>query len=116
MPLEMDAITTAFGLSPTSEAAGSPWTGRVGNSEVTAIHIGMGPARTRAAMIGLLLTFPATGGFAKAFPTWFPIVVVTPMTIALAVASALIAGIVAALFPSLRILRMKIVDGLRTIG
>ncbi|HTK82025.1 MAG TPA: FtsX-like permease family protein [Bacteroidota bacterium] len=65
---------------------------------------------------GLLLTFPATGGFAKAFPTWFPIVVVEPLTIALAVASAIVAGIVAALFPSMRILRMKIVDGLRTIG
>jgi adenosylhomocysteine nucleosidase len=50
MPLEMDAITTAFGLSPTSDAKGAPWTGRVGDSEVTAIHIGMGPPLTRAAV------------------------------------------------------------------
>jgi hypothetical protein len=50
MPLEMDAITTAFGLSPTSDATGAPWTGRVGDSEVTAIHIGMGPPLTRAAV------------------------------------------------------------------
>jgi adenosylhomocysteine nucleosidase len=50
MPLEMDAITTAFGLSPTSDAKGAPWTGRVGESEVTAIHIGMGPPLTRAAV------------------------------------------------------------------
>src|SRR5688500_13677223 len=49
MPLEMDAITTAFGLSPTSDARGAPWTGRVGTSEVTAIHIGMGPPLTRVA-------------------------------------------------------------------
>ncbi|HTT86921.1 MAG TPA: hypothetical protein VMF60_06115 [Acidimicrobiales bacterium] len=49
MPLEMDAITTAFGLRPESEAAGAPWTGRVGDSEVTAIHIGMGPPLTRVA-------------------------------------------------------------------
>ena len=49
MPLEMDAITTAFGLQPTSDAKGAPWTGRVGNSDVTAIHIGMGPALTRVA-------------------------------------------------------------------
>ena len=48
MPLEMDAITTAFGLKPTSDAKGAPWTGRVGGSEVTAIHIGMGPPLTRA--------------------------------------------------------------------
>jgi len=49
MPLEMDAITTAFGLRPTSDAAGAPWTGRVGASDVTAIHIGMGPPLTRQA-------------------------------------------------------------------
>ena len=49
MPLEMDAITTAFGLSATSAAAGAPWAGRLGNSDVTAIHSGMGPPLTRAA-------------------------------------------------------------------
>jgi uridine phosphorylase len=49
MPLEMDAIVTAFGLSPTSDAEGAPWTGRVGRSDVTAVHIGMGPPLTRAA-------------------------------------------------------------------
>src|SRR5260221_10218652 len=49
MPLEMDAIVQAFGLSPTSDAKGAPWTGRVGHSDVTAIHIGMGPPLTRAA-------------------------------------------------------------------
>jgi nucleoside phosphorylase len=54
MPLEMAAITTAFGLHPTGQRIKAPWTGRVGQSEVTAIHIGMGPARTREATIGLL--------------------------------------------------------------
>ncbi len=49
MPLEMQAITTAFGLRPTSDAEGAPWTGRVGGSDVTAIHIGMGPPLTRVA-------------------------------------------------------------------
>jgi hypothetical protein len=49
MPLEMNAIVTAFGLTPASEAKGSPWAGRVGSSDVTAIHIGMGPPLTRAA-------------------------------------------------------------------
>jgi adenosylhomocysteine nucleosidase len=50
MPLEMDAIATAFGLRPTSDVKGTPWTGHVGNSRVTAIHIGMGPPLTRAAI------------------------------------------------------------------
>jgi nucleoside phosphorylase len=49
MPLEMNAIVTAFGLSPASDAKGTPWAGHVGNSQVTAIHIGMGPPLTRAA-------------------------------------------------------------------
>jgi len=49
MPLEMHAIATAFGLRRTSDAEGAPWAGQVGHSSVTAIHIGMGPALTRAA-------------------------------------------------------------------
>jgi adenosylhomocysteine nucleosidase len=49
MPLEMKAIVTAFGLRPTRDVADAPWTGEVGNSSVTAIHIGMGPPLTRAA-------------------------------------------------------------------
>ncbi len=49
MPLEMHAIVTAFGLSPTSDDELAPWTGPVGESDVTAIHIGMGPPLTRAA-------------------------------------------------------------------
>jgi adenosylhomocysteine nucleosidase len=54
MPLEMNAIVTAFGLSPTDGARGAPWTGRVGNSQVTAVHIGMGPPLTRVALSRLL--------------------------------------------------------------
>ncbi len=65
---------------------------------------------------GLALTFPVVGLFAAAFPTWFPIVVVEPLTIGMAFASAIVAGVVAALFPTLKIVRMPIVEGLRTIG
>jgi nucleoside phosphorylase len=54
MPLEMHAIVTAFGLAPTSDDRNGPWTGRVGDSEVTALHIGMGPPVTRAAISRLL--------------------------------------------------------------
>ena len=45
----MDAITTAFGLSPTGDRQRDAWSGKVGKSEVTAIHIGMGPPLTREA-------------------------------------------------------------------
>jgi adenosylhomocysteine nucleosidase len=49
MPLEMTAIVNAFGLRPTGDAEGAPWTGRVGHSHVTARHIGMGPPLSRVA-------------------------------------------------------------------
>jgi uridine phosphorylase len=53
MPLEMHAIVKAFGLSPFRDAEPAPSTGRVGGSNVTAIHIGMGPPATRAALAKL---------------------------------------------------------------
>jgi nucleoside phosphorylase len=56
MPLEMHAITTAFGLTRTGPAKGAPWTGPVGDSDVTAIHIGMGPPLTRIATARLFDT------------------------------------------------------------
>jgi adenosylhomocysteine nucleosidase len=45
----MNAVTAAFGLSPDSHEKGSAWSGVIGNSRVTAIHIGMGPPLTRVA-------------------------------------------------------------------
>ena len=54
MPLEMDAITSAFGLHPSGDRSKAPWTGQVGGSTVTAVHIGMGPTRTREAAVRLL--------------------------------------------------------------
>lgn len=50
MPLEMEAIVSAFGLDPTEPTEDGPCRGRMGNSNVTAIHIGMGPPATRAAL------------------------------------------------------------------
>jgi nucleoside phosphorylase len=51
MPLELDAITKAFGLT---EGNDGRWRGQVGESEVTAVHIGMGPPLTRAALTRIL--------------------------------------------------------------
>jgi putative ABC transport system permease protein len=66
-------------------------------------------------VIGLGLTFPMAIGFAQAFPTFFPVFNVETVTIILAVVVALFAGVAAALFPATRAVRMKIVDGLRSI-
>lgn len=57
MPLELDAIVAAFGLGQVRSAGdgdGALYTGRVGDSDVTAIHIGMGPPLTRKAIHRLL--------------------------------------------------------------
>jgi adenosylhomocysteine nucleosidase len=40
MPLELDAVATAFGLQPSDD--GVTWTGRIGTSTVTALLCGMG--------------------------------------------------------------------------
>jgi adenosylhomocysteine nucleosidase len=53
MPLEMDAIVAAFGLHPTDEDDGRR-VGVVGRSQVTAVHIGMGPPATRDALHRML--------------------------------------------------------------
>ncbi len=67
-------------------------------------------------LLGLALTFPMVAGFGKALPTFFPIINIAPLTIALALAAALVAGVVAALFPATRVVRTPIVTGLRTVG
>lgn len=66
--------------------------------------------------IGLALTFPAAGALAAAFPTFFPIVNVEPLTIIIAAGVSLAAGLVAAMFPAMRALRMNTADGLRSVG
>lgn len=67
-------------------------------------------------LLGLALTFPMVAGFGKALPTFFPIINVAPLTIALALGAAVVAGLVAALFPATRVVRTPIVAGLRTVG
>jgi adenosylhomocysteine nucleosidase len=53
MPLEMHAIVTAFDLQADSDALDTTWSGRVGGSAVTAVHIGMGPPLTRQSLLRL---------------------------------------------------------------
>jgi putative ABC transport system permease protein len=67
-------------------------------------------------VLGLLLTFPIVQGFAKALPTFFPVINVAPITMALGIGAALLAGLAAAAVPANRVARMPIVVGLRTVG
>jgi len=66
--------------------------------------------------IGLAMTFPVAGAFAGMFPTFFPVFNVEVITILLAATVAALAGVVAALFPTIRTLRTSIAEGLRAIG
>ncbi len=69
------------------------------------------------AAIGILLTFPLSAVIEQGLPAgWFPVFNTEPLTLILAVASAVLSGIVAALVPVIRTLRMSIVDGLRQVG
>ena len=54
MPLEMGAIVSAFHLASPGDSPVAPHGGEVGGSSVTAVHMGMGPARTRHALARIL--------------------------------------------------------------
>jgi putative ABC transport system permease protein len=66
--------------------------------------------------IGILLTFPSAAAFKMAAGTMFPVFNVTPETVAMQVIAALTVGVLAAVVPSIRAARVKIVEGLRYIG
>jgi len=69
------------------------------------------------AVVGLLLTLPLVEMFSLFVPkSWFPIFYIEPVTYILAGTSALLVGIVAALFPIQRAVKTSIVDGLRFVG
>ena len=66
--------------------------------------------------LGILATFPVAAGFKAALGSFFPVFKVAPETVAMQAASALAVGLLAAILPSIRAARVKIVDGLRYIG
>lgn len=66
--------------------------------------------------VGIVLTFPICQAFGAQFPTMFPVFAVAPSTIALSVSFSIIVGMIASVFPSIRSVNIKIVDGLRQIG
>jgi len=66
--------------------------------------------------LGLALTFPLSQAFSQVFATLFPVFRVEVETVALASLVAFVAGLAAALVPTIRTLRMRIAEGLRAIG
>jgi putative ABC transport system permease protein len=67
--------------------------------------------------IGIFLLFPIVSGFEQVMPKgFFPFFFIEPITIILAVSSALLIGVLASIFPIQRALHTKIVDGFRFVG
>ena len=66
--------------------------------------------------IGIALTFPATHAFGQAVGDWFPVFNVERETIYLDIAAAVVVGVVAAVFPMWRAIKVRIAEGLRRIG
>ena len=66
--------------------------------------------------LGILLTFPVAQKFGEMMDQFFPVFQVDPATIYLDIMFSLLVGVVAAIFPTWRAVRIKIADGLRRIG
>ncbi len=66
--------------------------------------------------LGILLTFPVAHKFGKMMGAFFPVFNVERSTIYLDIIFSLLVGVIAAIFPTWRAIRIKIADGLRRIG
>jgi putative ABC transport system permease protein len=67
-------------------------------------------------VLGIALTVPLAAAFAGFAGTLFPVFRVSPETMALQFAAALIVGAVAAAWPAWKMSRIDIVDGLRHVA
>ena len=67
-------------------------------------------------LLGMALTFPVTAICGRQFGNFFPVFQVTPETLCLDGAAALVIALVAGIFPTWRAVTIRIADGLRRIG
>lgn len=66
--------------------------------------------------LGIIFTFPVAAAFGQALSSYFPYFHVETKTLYLDVAAAFLVGILAALIPARRAIRIRIADGLRKVG
>lgn len=67
-------------------------------------------------LFGVLLTYPAARTFAKEMEAFLPVFLVSDTTVVLQIVAALVVACVAAAVPAWRASRVRIVEGLRSIG
>ena len=68
------------------------------------------------AALGILILFPFAAFLGKVMGTMFPVFEVTQLTVMQQMLAALVIGTLAAIAPTLRAIRVNIVEGLRSIG
>lgn len=68
------------------------------------------------ACLGIALTFPVAGIFARQLSNFFPVFIVETETIYLQLAASVLVALVAAVLPTWRAVNIRIADGLRRIG
>ncbi|MGH8646252.1 MAG: ABC transporter permease, partial [Gammaproteobacteria bacterium] len=69
-----------------------------------------------AGLLGIALIYPAADFFAGKVGTLFPVFQVSPQTVWLALAANLVVGLAAAVAPAWGCYRMRITDGLNSVG
>ncbi len=67
-------------------------------------------------LLGVLVTWPLAAGFKSLVGSLFPVFIVSPTTMALQCAAALVVGLVAAAWPAWKMSRIDIVSGLRHVA
>lgn len=67
-------------------------------------------------LIGIALTFPVADAFGEAMGAFFPVFRVESSALYLDLVFSMLIGVIAAIFPAWRAVRIKIADGLRRIG
>jgi putative ABC transport system permease protein len=68
------------------------------------------------AALGILILFPFAAFLGKVMGTMFPVFEVTQLTVMQQILAALVIGTIAAIAPTVRAIRVNIVEGLRSIG
>ena len=67
-------------------------------------------------LIGIALTFPAAAAFGQRLSTYFPVFLVSDLTIYMDIIAAFLIAFFAAIIPTHHAIRIRIADGLRRIG
>ena len=67
-------------------------------------------------VFGIALTYPAADIFSNALSTYFPVFNIARKTIYMDIIASILVGMIAAIFPTWRAVKIRVADGLRRVG